>query len=57
MAIGPFPKMSPKEMAEMVKSVREIQVSVIRLFETIPFDGIPGGDLSYTHKKKDDDND
>ena len=35
---------------EVVKGLLE----ATRFFEVIPFDGIPGGDLSYTKKKLDD---
>ncbi len=49
----------PKDLPiskELLDGVTKAKLSMNRLFEIIPFDPVPGGDLTYTHKKKDDDN-
>ncbi len=43
------------EQKELLRGALEARISANRLFELLPFDGIPGGDLTYK-KKKDDDN-
>ena len=56
MALNPeFDKMTPKERAEVMKGASDAMLSFNHLLAIIPFDPIPGGDLKYTHKKKDDD--
>lgn len=55
MAIPKEGDLTPKMMEELFLGVIEAKLATNRLFEMIPFDGIPGGDLTY--KKKDDDND
>ena len=37
--------------SEEITMLTEHAIAIQRMFEVIPFDGIPGGDLSYTEKK------
>ena len=41
-------------MTQKKEESPELRYRFNRLFEIIPFDSVPGGDLTYTYKKKDD---